>query len=173
MVSQAARRLSTVPSSRGAPRFTGRDAELAMIEAKLGNERVVVLHGAPGLGKTRLAQEYAQRYADRYPGGLFFIPFDHTPPLALAKLLRTIDSREYADESLEDHCRRALYGLGAAGRVLLIYDAVPDEGTLRAWLPFEGLDWHLLGTSTSANWATSWSTVRVGPLQPAAGPAHA
>ena len=34
--------------------------------------------------------------------------------------------------------------------MLLIYDAIADERTLRDWLPYAGLDWHLLITSTSA-----------------------
>lgn len=53
---------------------------------------------------------------------------------------------------------------GCLGRTLLIYDAIADEHTLRAWLPYDGLDWHLIVTSTSASWATSWNTVELGPL---------
>src|SRR6185295_17087011 len=67
-------------------------------------------------------------------------------------------------EAVEDQCRRALRTLGASGRTLLIYDSIADERTLRDWLPFEGLDWHLIATSTSARWARAWNLVEVGPL---------
>jgi len=97
---------------------------------------------------------------------MFFVPFDQPPPTELAKLLRDTARPAYADESVEDQCRRALRELGSAGRTLLIYDAIADEGTLRDWLPYDGLDWHLIVTSTSARWANAWSTVALEPLQP-------
>lgn len=122
-----------------------------------------MIHGAPGLGKSRLAREYAHRHAAAYPGGMFFVPFDQPPPTELAKLLR--DARPlYPDDSIEDRCRRALRELGAAGRALVIYDAIADARTLHEWLPYDGLDWHLIATSTSASWARSWAVVELGPL---------
>ena len=74
---------STIPSTRGEPRFTGRDAELAELQAGLETDGVVVISGAPGLGKSRLAREYAHGHAAAYPGGMFFIPFDQPPPVEL------------------------------------------------------------------------------------------
>jgi len=97
---------------------------------------------------------------------MFFISFDQPPPLDLAKLLRDTDRPAYQDESVEDQCRRALHGLGGTARTLLIYDAIADERTLRDWLPYEGLDWHLIVTSTSEGWAPYWSLVDVGRLRP-------
>ena len=155
-------------STVGEPAFTGREAELGAIEAQLQAHRVVVVHGAPGLGKSRLAKEYAHKHVEAYPGGMFFVPFDQPPPTELAKLLRDTARPAYADESVEDQCRRALRELGSAGCTLVIYDAIVDEHTLRDWLPYEGLDWHLIVTSTSARWANAWSTVELEPLPPAA-----
>ena len=156
-----ARRRSTVPSTDGDPRFTGRDAELGAIDAALRSGRVAVIHSPPGLGKSRLAMEYAHLYADAYPGGTFLVRFDQPPPTDLAKLLRDLGKPGYPDEPIEDQCRRALRELGASGPTLLTYDAIADERTLRAWLPYDGLDWHLIATSTSASWATSWTTVEL------------
>jgi len=136
-----------------------------VIEDQLEVQPIVVVHGAPGLGKSRLAKEYAHQHAEVYPGGMFFIPFDQPPPIELAKLLRDTDRPAYPDESVEDQCRRALHALGNTGRALVIYDAVADEPTLRDWLPSEGLDWHLIATSTSARWASTWSILELEPLQ--------
>lgn len=162
-------RHSTVKITAGEPRFMGRDAEISAIRCGLEAERVVVLHGAPGLGKTRLASEYAGQYADAYPGGVVMIPFNQSPPLELAKLLRDTDRPAYSDESWDDQCRRGLRTLGNTSRTLLIYDAIADERTLRDWLPSVGQDVHLIVTSNSANWARSWKTVEVLPLTPAVG----
>jgi hypothetical protein len=159
-----ARHRSTVKSTAGEPAFTGREAELDAIADRLRGERVVVLHGAPGLGKSRLAREYAHQHAEAYPGGMFFIPFEQPPPVELAKLLHDTDRPAEPGEPVEDQCRRALRGLGSTGSTLLIYDAIADERTLRAWLPYDGLDWHLIATSTSASWARAWSRVAVPPL---------
>jgi tetratricopeptide (TPR) repeat protein len=160
-----AQRRSTVKSTVGEPRFTGRDAELRAIDDRLQAGRVVVLHGAPGLGKSRLAKEYAHRHVEAYPGGMFFVPFDQPPPIELAKLLRDTDRPAYQGESVEDQCRRALHALGSTGRTLLIYDAIADERTLCDWLPYEGLDWHLIVTSTSVRWSRSWHLVEVVSLR--------
>jgi hypothetical protein len=128
------------------------------IEALFGHGRVVVLHGAPGLGKSRLAKEYALKHRQTYPGGMFLVPFAQLPPAELAKLLRDRGTSAAGGESLDDQCRRALLELGSEGRVLIIYDAVVDERTLLRWRPYDGLEWHLIATSTSAAWAAAWNT---------------
>lgn len=157
-------RYSTVPSTEGEPRFTGREQELGAIGELFNHGQVVVLHGAPGIGKSRLAREYAQKYRQSYPGGRFLVPFAQLPPAELAKLMRAPRSSASVGESLDEQCRRALLELGSEGRVLIIYDAVADERTLRGWLPYDGLEWHVLVTSTSASWAAAWNTVKVGAL---------
>ncbi|APR79108.1 Signal transduction response regulator [Minicystis rosea] len=50
-------------------RFIGRESELAALDARLSAELAVSVLGPPGMGKTRLAHEYALRRADAYPGG--------------------------------------------------------------------------------------------------------
>jgi tetratricopeptide (TPR) repeat protein len=156
---------STIPSTRGEPRFIGRDAELTEIQARLEADGVVVISGAPGLGKSRLAREYAHGHAAAYPGGMFFVPFDQPPPVELAKLLRDTERPGAPGESHEDQCRRALRTIGSAGRALLVYDAIADERVLRDWLPADSQHCHVIATSTSAIWARAWSRTEVRPLR--------
>jgi len=61
------------------PHFTGRNAQLAKIEAYLGSAlasgeglRVVEIHGPPGVGKTALAVHAAHRVRHLFPDGQFF-----------------------------------------------------------------------------------------------------
>ena len=51
------RRAPVSPSGRARYPFTGRDAEVAALEAAIGPGRVVVVEGEPGVGKTRLVEE--------------------------------------------------------------------------------------------------------------------
>jgi hypothetical protein len=64
-----------VPISR--PNFTGREAELAQLfnALKTGKEAQVAVSivGLGGTGKTTIAAEYAYRFRDAYPGGVYWI----------------------------------------------------------------------------------------------------
>ncbi|KOX15310.1 SARP family transcriptional regulator [Saccharothrix sp. NRRL B-16348] len=75
---------SSLPSRPGG--FTGRDAELAAIEAVAstpGERRAVWVSGAPGVGKTGLAVEAAHRLRDRFPDGQLLVRLNgYTPNLA-------------------------------------------------------------------------------------------
>ena len=58
------------------PLFLGRDARLQALAR--GNDPTAIvqhdtIHGLGGIGKTRLAVEFAWRYGDQYPGGVFFV----------------------------------------------------------------------------------------------------
>ncbi|MFE4369003.1 BTAD domain-containing putative transcriptional regulator [Streptomyces sp. NPDC056835] len=78
------------------PSFTGRTTERAAITARLTagspDTTVVVLSGAPGIGKTALAQQAAHDTQDSFPGGVFILAMTRddgssvTPAEALAHL---------------------------------------------------------------------------------------
>ena len=56
-------------------RFIGREHELRWLHETLSTAKVAVLRGAPGIGKTRLARQYAQCVIDGTappPGGVWF-----------------------------------------------------------------------------------------------------
>lgn len=61
----------------GSGRFVGRDRELEQLHQMLMRSRMVgivaQIRGLGGLGKSLLAVEYARRYAEAWPGGVFWI----------------------------------------------------------------------------------------------------
>ena len=54
----------------------GRDADVAALASLLGDERtrLMTVTGPGGIGKTRVAVESARAVADRFPGGVVFVP---------------------------------------------------------------------------------------------------
>jgi tetratricopeptide (TPR) repeat protein len=155
-----------LPNDSRAATFTGRSDELATIDRALEDRdhgQVFVLFGNPGVGKSRLALEYATRQQSRYPGGVFFIPWDSSPPTKLAELVSRLGLVAIPDEPIEDQCLRALAHLGSEP-TLLVYDHVPNEETLEGGLPSAGAKCHVLVTSTSRDWSASLGTCRVGLL---------
>ena len=64
---------ATVQLPEWATRFRGRAEELDRLTERLPRERVVVLTGPGGLGKTRLAIQVAQRLLEVFPDGVYFV----------------------------------------------------------------------------------------------------
>jgi predicted ATPase/class 3 adenylate cyclase len=64
---------ATVLLPEWATRFRGRAEELDRLTARVPLERVVVLTGPGGLGKTRLATQAAQRLLAVFPDGVYFV----------------------------------------------------------------------------------------------------
>lgn len=79
---------------RPATRFFGRDSELSQLE-EMGRDgaRLVTVWGPPGVGKTRLALEYAARSEARYPGGIW--------PLSLSDLSNVEDFQNSLSKSFD------------------------------------------------------------------------
>ncbi|HEY3676297.1 MAG TPA: tetratricopeptide repeat protein, partial [Candidatus Tumulicola sp.] len=53
--------------------FVGRRAELDRLASAFATSRVVTIAGPGGIGKTRLALQFAAEAAHRFPGGAFFV----------------------------------------------------------------------------------------------------
>ena len=64
---------ATVLMPEWATRFRGRAEELDRLTERVPHERVVVLTGPGGLGKTRLAAQIAQRLVEEFPDGVYFV----------------------------------------------------------------------------------------------------
>ncbi len=64
---------ATVQLPEWATRFRGRAEELDRLTERVPHERVVVLTGPGGLGKTRLAAQTAQRLLEEFPDGVYFV----------------------------------------------------------------------------------------------------
>ncbi len=86
--------------------FVGREAELAQIEALLGDPacRLLTLLGPGGIGKTRLAIEAARRAAGRFRDGVAFIPLASVldPDLILAAVADALGLDQFRREKVRD-----------------------------------------------------------------------
>jgi tetratricopeptide (TPR) repeat protein/transcriptional regulator with XRE-family HTH domain len=116
----------TLPAST--PRFTGREAQLAILDRLLGSAEVgpAVLTGMAGVGKTALAVHWAHRVATEFPDGQLYVDlhgYDVAVSLstmdALGLLLSSLGA---ARATLPDHeaGRAALYHRLLRGRRLLV-----------------------------------------------------
>ncbi|MGW4038350.1 BTAD domain-containing putative transcriptional regulator [Streptomyces sp. NPDC004778] len=128
----AASRIEPVPA---VPHFTGRAAEAAALTARLtaplppGPEDhrplTVLVSGAPGIGKSALAQHAARLVRDAFPAGQL-----------LVRMTRPDGEPRPADEVAADVA--AALGASGDGRALLILDDVVDADQVRPLLAPRG-----------------------------------
>lgn len=163
----------------GAGRFEGRERELLDIFGHLHaawfplttyqatRERIGVVSGVGGQGKSSLARVYADRFASAYPGGVIWLSASPPDGLAdptalrgqllgeLSKVARRFGVAEdeptplatqptpprIDEERLRDLCARVAGAVRARRRMhLWIVDGFPvglDEAHLRGWIPYE------------------------------------
>lgn len=114
-------------------RLYGRDADLAVLDARARGSRLVTVVGPPGVGKTRLVMEHGLRLSD---GGtpVSFFDFAHVSPdsdaiaialgaESMADLHRVISARHGAEPSLVilDTCDRILGSLLSVVRLFELH----------------------------------------------------
>ncbi|NED01390.1 AfsR family transcriptional regulator [Streptomyces sp. SID6648] len=128
----AAPRIEPVPA---VPHFTGRAAEAAALTARLtappppGPEDhrplTVLVSGAPGIGKSALAQHAARLVRDAFPAGQL-----------LVRMTRADGEPRPAGEVVAEVA--AVLGAAGEGRALLILDDVVDADQVRPLLTLRG-----------------------------------
>ncbi|WP_228986440.1 helix-turn-helix domain-containing protein [Micromonospora sp. DH13] len=139
--------------------FAGRAGELrrlagaAEAAGRSGVSRVVVVSGAPGVGKSSLVVHAAHELARRFPGGPLYVDLrgmddePTTPAQALDQLLTALG---VAAPPPATDARLTLWRtLAAARRGLLVLDDARDEAQVRPLLP-GGPGWLVLVSSRNA-----------------------
>ncbi|MEZ4224585.1 MAG: AAA family ATPase [Polyangiaceae bacterium] len=116
--------------TRGSP-FVGRERELRAASSALAPRRVVTILGAPGVGKTRLAEELAQPFG----AALAFVDLSLATTSADAglALARELDAQilERGELIVEDQLGAAL---AARGELLVVFDNAETVSSLGALL---------------------------------------
>ncbi|MFJ9621693.1 BTAD domain-containing putative transcriptional regulator [Streptomyces sp. NPDC101181] len=137
-------RAVTLPADTGA--FTGRRDELRELLGVLdaGEERVVVVSGPAGAGKSALAVRAAHLLADRFPDGRVHVRMRREDGTArgaaevLAEVGRVCGVPEDAGRGPSGAPAAAWQEWLARHRALLVLDDVPDEASVRGLLPRSG-----------------------------------
>lgn len=145
-----------VPYARN-PNFTGREGVLELLGRALGGaeapERVQVLNGVGGVGKTQAALEFAHRHRESYDL-VWWIPAQDQTAVAmgLGKLARRIGGAPPPDASADEIRRTLEARLAPFKRWLLIFDNAPGPEDIRPYLPGVGERGAIILTSRNANW---------------------
>jgi tetratricopeptide (TPR) repeat protein len=160
--------------------FIGRSDELKDLREHLtnpGNQIIATsifpnaLYGLGGIGKTRLAVEYAHRFKSEY-AGLFFITSDTqaSVELNLANLSdpKVLDLPEHQAREQEQKLNAVIQYLNEHKNWLLIFDNV-DTPECALFIQKEIIphihNGHILITSRLSNWSGSVSKIELGLLK--------
>lgn len=120
--------------------FVGRAALIDdALDAVADGRRILVVSGAPGVGKTSLGIQVAYRLADSFPDGQWFARLrGSTPQDVLAALLRQSGVPGQAIPDGIEARSAALRSRLADRRVLLVLDDAADADQVRTMLPGSG-----------------------------------
>lgn len=110
----------------GVPRplslFVGRDRELTEVNALLRQYRLVTVTGPVGVGKTRLALEFAHRVRGLFRGGAFWVPLGGLPRSAEPLQVAAAITAAVHSAGRNHPIGRVPGGAWMAGEVLLVLD---------------------------------------------------
>jgi tetratricopeptide (TPR) repeat protein/transcriptional regulator with XRE-family HTH domain len=158
--------------------FTGREAELSMLASATadapdagGVPRICVVHGMPGVGKTKLAIHFAHMVAENYPGGQFFVdlyghsaqrrPIHPRDELGALLLAAGIPRPQIPDEL--DERANAWRHWTAEHKVLLLLDDAKDADQVMPLLPGTARNLVLI---TTRHWLAALPDATDVPVEP-------
>lgn len=148
--------------------FVGRSDELAELASRLDDPetRLVTLIGPPGVGKTRLAMQFAAEYAYRYPDGVWLVELAALrDPAGIAHQIAASLSIGHEDNlSAEDRLRDAL----AQRRLLIVcdnFEHVIAGADVIAGLLRSAPNVQVLATSRSLLRVSGETAIEVPPLE--------
>ena len=130
--------------------------ETALAEADPGRsaQRMAVITGLDGVGKTQLAGEFVHRYGQYFAGGVFWVNMA-TPaagPAEIAKCGLPVAPSGYSSLTLAEQLRWVSALWHSPLPRLLVFDNCEDEALLERWRPKRG-GCRLLVTSRRENWS--------------------
>jgi tetratricopeptide (TPR) repeat protein len=148
------------------PNFTGREPQLDEIAAKLAVGGRIALTGLGGLGKSRLAIEYAHRHAADYEI-VWWLRAETAATLVedLALLAIALGLVPPGAADLGEAADLALRRLEGESRWLLIFDDAPGPDEIDGYLPKSGAG-HVIGTSRELAWRELAPPLRLPTLPP-------
>lgn len=126
-----------VPDAMRSRYFFGRGELLASVRLQLARRGRSALSGLGGVGKTQTALEYAKRYGEEYPSGVFWVNAESSSTLTtgFVQVAKALALPEAADDDHERLVRAALEWLNANDGWLLILDNAEDREVLRGFVP--------------------------------------
>ncbi|MEU4556935.1 AAA family ATPase [Actinoplanes sp. NPDC023936] len=130
--------------------FTGRDAELTHIRARIGSDPAdgqcptVLINGEPGIGKTALAAQAATQLAPRFPDGQFFVDLqglaEHplSPEALLMQLIQAVEPSTGSFPPRLADVTAAWRSVSKGKRIVIVLDNAANEAQVRAAIPAHG-----------------------------------
>lgn len=151
------------------PVFVGRADVLAALRERLERERVVALNAPPGFGKTALAREYINRFADQYQYVLWLSGTTYASLLASLLLQLQHISLAMPHVQARPPLIQALRNwLVAQENYLLVLDNAEDPSIVQALFPARPAG-HLLLLADQQVAAQQPGFLSLGPLAPEEG----
>jgi tetratricopeptide (TPR) repeat protein len=97
-------------------------------------EGVGVIAGAGGIGKTQLAIEYTNRFAEKFPGGIFWLDAETGRQNIIFQLTETLKIASEKPTKEDEQLLEIWKKLSGSKKVLVIYDNFPEKGELQTWI---------------------------------------